>query len=183
MLRVAVILTSLVAVAAVAATGLHGTSAAFTDSQTIHVDVSSGGLSIQRDGDGLVFSSAALAPGDTATGSVKVTNGDTLPYDLTLRRALLEAPSPAGCEVLDALTIKIVEVGAGDARRTLADWPIAAAPTEIALGRFAPGDARTYEVTVTFVAEHGAAAADNDNCFQGSIDRERFGWMAAEKTG
>ena len=181
MLRSALI-AAIAVVAALAVIGtLRGTSAAFTAEQSTTIQISTGSLAIKRDGAGLVFSSAALAPGDTATASVKVSNGGTLPYDLTLKRELLDSTAPGGCAVRDALTLKIVEVGAGDARRTLTDGPLTAAPTGIALGTFAVGDARTYEFTVTFVAGHGATATDNDNCFQGSVDSERFGWDATEK--
>jgi hypothetical protein len=181
MLRALLIAIAVVAVTSIAATTLHGTSAAFTDSQTIHLDVSSGGLSIERDGAGLVFSSTVLAPGDTATASVKVTNGGTLPYDLTLRRELVDAAAPGGCAIRDALTLKIVEIAAGGTRRTLTDGPLTSAATEVALGAFAVGAARTYEMTVAFPAGHGATATDNDNCFQGSFDRERFSWAAEER--
>lgn len=181
MIRAGLIIVAVVALVTVAANAVRGTSSAFTDSHTTMLSVTSGGMAIKRDGDGLVFSSAALAPGDDATASVKVRNGGTLPADLTLTRETLGSTSPGGCAVRDALTLKIVEVGAGDARRTLTDGPLAAAPTEIALGTFAVGDARAYEFTVTFVAGHGATATDNDNCFQGSVDSERFGWDATEK--
>src|SRR4051794_30547021 len=181
MLRAALLALAAALAAALTVAGFHGTSAAFTDSQTFHIEVSSGGLAIQRDGAGLIFSPSALAPGDPATASVKVTNDGTLPYDLALTREMLGSTAPGGCAVRDALTLKIVEVTAGGTRRTLADGALAGVPTRIALGTFAAGEARTYEVAVTFVAKHGATATDNDNCFQGSADRERFGWNAAEK--
>ena len=176
------LIVAVLALAAVAAIGsLRGTSAAFTDEQTTEIAISTGSVAIERDGKGLVFSSAPLAPGDTASASVKVTNSGPLPVDLTLTRELLDSTAPGGCAVRDALTLKIVEVATGDVRRTLADGPLAGVPEHIALGTFEPGEARTYEITVTFVAEHGATATDNDNCFQDSVDRDRFSWVAAEK--
>ena len=180
MLRLTLIaLAVLAAAVTVVTTGVRGTSAAFTDSETIEIGVSTGSVGIDRDGDGLVFSSAPLAPGDTARATVKVSNGGSLPIDMALARENQRSDAPNGCAVRDALGLKVVEV-AGTERRTLVDGPLKSVAGSLALGAFAPGEERTYEVAVTFAPQHGATALDNDNCFQGSVDTERFSWQAVE---
>lgn len=165
--------------------GFRATGAAFTDSETITVAISSGSVAIGHDGDGLEFSSAPLAPGDAAAATVRVTNSGTLAATLSLGREHLESTSPAGCAVRDALQLEIVEDVDGDPgtagdRTRIADGALTDVAASAALGAIAPGAARTYELTLTFEAQNGASAADNDNCFEGSIDRERFTWSSVE---
>ena len=172
MLRRSLIALAAVAAALAAVATLRGTSAAFTDEQTTEFQLKTGSVAIQRDGDGLVFSSAPLAPGDSASATVKVTNTGTLPAKLTLSREQLESTSPGGCSVSDAMRLKVAD---GDA--TISDGPLAG---NVELGTLAAGESRSYDVTLIFAAQHGASATDNDNCFEGSLDRERFGWQAVQ---
>src|SRR4051812_875537 len=172
MLRRSLIALATVAAALAAVATVRGTSAAFTDEQTAQIQLKTGSVAIERDAQGLVFTSAPLAPGDSADAAVTVTNTGTLPAKLTLTREQLESTSPGGCAVGDALRLKVAR---GD--NVLADGPLGGA---IELGTFAAGEAGTYDVTITFAAQHGATAADNDNCFEGSLDRERFAWQAVE---
>ena len=172
MLRRSLIVLAAVAAALAAVTTLRGTSAAFTDEQTTQFQLKTGSVAIERDGEGLVFTSAPLAPGDSAEATVTVKNAGTLPAKLTLTREQLESTSPGGCAVRDAMRL---EVAHGET--TISDGPLAG---DVELGTLAAGESRSYDVTLTFAAQHGASATDNDNCFQGSLDRERFGWRAVE---
>jgi hypothetical protein len=159
-----------------ATTGLTATKAAFTDAvPAVDWTITTGSIALERDGDGLVFSSAPLAPGDSATGTVVVRNvGDNL-FKLSLGREGIESTAPAGCAVRDALHLKIV-----DGATTLVDAPLPTAATSVDVGDLAPAASRTLTVTLTFAPQNGATDADNDNCFQGSLDRERFTWSAVE---
>lgn len=157
-----------------ATTGLHATGAAFTDAADHEWSVSTGSIALTRDGDGLVFSSAPLAPGDSATGTVTVRNTGDRALTLSLAREHLESTAPAGCAVRDALRLKVVQ-----GTTTVVDAPVTEAAS-VDLGELAPAAAREYAFTLTFAPQHGATDADNDNCFQGSVDRERFTWHAVE---
>src|SRR4051812_3306643 len=95
------------ALAAAAASHLHGTSAAFTDSQTTSIAISTGSVGVERDGDGLTFTSAPLAPGDTSSATAEVTNSGSLAARLALTRANVTSTSPAGCAIRDALRLRI----------------------------------------------------------------------------
>ena len=167
MLRLALVLVAVIA----AGTALHSTSAAFTDAQTTHFTISSGSVAIERTDGGFVFDSAPLAPGDSAHATATIANTGTLPLKLTLSRETLASTAPGGCPIRSALHLKITG---------LFDGPLADAPAHISVGSLAPGDSRSYGVTLTFAAQHGATEADNDNCFQGSVDREQFSWDAVE---
>ena len=178
-------LASAVAVLVALAGGLQGTKAAFTTSETFEWDASSGSLALTRDGDGLLFDSSPLAPGDAATGVVRLKNTGTIEAEIALTRESVSSTAPAGCEVRDALHVQVVEDRDGDPltsddRTDVADDALTEIGDALALSSFAAGEARTYEVTVTFTPQHGATADDNDNCFQGSVATERFGWQAVE---
>ena len=178
MRRSALIAVVAVAVATSLAAAMRGTSAAFTDEQTTHMQITTGGVGLTRDGDGILFDTTPLAPGDTADATVKVTNSGSLPATVTFSRTDLGSTSPNGCDVRDALHLQVVEDGG--AGRTLVDGAVTGASSGVDLGTFAPGEARSYAIHVTFAAQHGADATDNDNCFEGSVDRERFAWAAVE---
>jgi hypothetical protein len=170
-----------------AAAGISSTEASFTDEQSAQWSLRSGSLAIAVADDGLVLDGAALAPGDAATATVSVTSTGTLPADLTLTRDELESTAPAGCSLHDALTVRIVKDRDGDPttttdRRVLFDGSLASFPAPLALGAPAPGARRSYVVTFTYVAQGGATQTDNDNCFEGSVARERFGFDADERS-
>ena len=164
-----------VALLVAAVSAVRGTHAAFSAEESFPITVSSGSVALAHVGDALVFDSAALAPGDTATASVELENTGTLASELTLQREKVASTAPAGCDIRDALRLT---VASGDDE--LLDAPLATAAASQALGTLAAGARRTYELTLTFEPQHGATDADNDNCFQGSTDQERFTWTAVE---
>src|SRR5207249_9081463 len=80
------ILLSLAAIAVVAVAAVGGTFANFTATPTTIASnaFASGSLTMSRSGSGAIFSSAAMKIGDTATGSVTITNTGTLAGAYTL---------------------------------------------------------------------------------------------------
>lgn len=168
-------LAGALAILVAAVSAVRGTHAAFTAEQTFPITVSSGSVALAHVGDALVFDSAPLAPGDSATATVELENTGTLPSELTLQREKVTSTAPAGCDIRNALWLT---VESGD--DTLLDAPLATASAAQVLGTLAAGASRTYDLTLTFKPQHGATDADNDNCFQGSTDQERFTWTAVE---
>jgi hypothetical protein len=163
----------------------HGTHAAFTDTHSVDFTVGVGSVALEHVGDGLAFTSAPLVPGgEPARGTVRVRNGGTLAADVALVREAGAATSPAGCSVRDALRLRVVADGDGDPetkgdRVEVVDGPMASVGSA-PVGRLAAGAARSFDVAVWFLAQHGATADDNDNCFEGSVDTERFAFQAME---
>jgi hypothetical protein len=80
------ILLSLAAISVVAVATVGGTFANFTATPTTISSnaFASGSLTMSRSGSGAIFSSAAMKIGDTATGSVTITNTGTLSGAYTL---------------------------------------------------------------------------------------------------
>ena len=169
------LLAGAVALLVAAFSAVRGTYAAFTAEQAFPITVSSGSVALGHVDDALVFDSAPLAPGDAATATVELENKGTLPTELSLQRERIASTAPGGCDIRDALQLKVTS---GD--DTLLDAPLASTAPGQSVGTIAAGARRTYEVTLTFAAQHGATDADNDNCFQGSTDQERFTWTAVE---
>lgn len=168
--------------------GLAGsaTLAAFTsDPVTAETEIAVGTLALTAVGDDLVFDSAPLAPGDSSAAKVRLRQSGTLAATVVLHRESTAGTSPNGCAIADALGLLIVEDRDGDVatagdRRDVYDGTLAAAPTDLPLGQFAADERRTYEFTLTYAPQGGATTADNDNCFQGSVARQRFSWTARE---
>jgi hypothetical protein len=180
-----VVLAGALATLTALATAGDGTHAAFTDAQSVDFTVSAGSVALEHVGDGLGFTSAPLAPGgEPARGTVRVRNGGTLAADVAFLRTAGPVTSPAGCAVRDALRLRVVADADGDPdtkgdRVEIVDGPMASV-TSAALGRLAAGGERSFDVAVWLLAQHGATADDNDNCFQGSVDTERFAFTAME---
>jgi predicted ribosomally synthesized peptide with SipW-like signal peptide len=159
--------------------GLQGTHAAFTDSETFEFSASTGSLAIERDGDGLVFDSSPLAPGDTASGTFTIANKGTLPAELRLTtEQVTRTVAASACDVRDALQVAVA-AQAGGQRRPLGEAAVAARELP-GLGTLPAGETRTYAVTITYAPQGGATSADNDNCFQGAATVERFTVDAVE---
>src|SRR5881397_4176282 len=98
------ILLSLAAIAVVAVATVGGTFANFTATPTTISSnaFASGSLTMSRSGSGAIFSSAAMKIGDTATGSITITNTGSLAGSYTL------AGSSTGTAALaNQLTLKI----------------------------------------------------------------------------
>src|SRR6266480_3531714 len=81
------ILLSLAALGAISIAAIGGTFANFTATPTSISSnaFASGSLTMTRSGSGAVFSASAMKIGDTATGSVTITNTGNLAGDYTLQ--------------------------------------------------------------------------------------------------
>lgn len=173
--RILRLLAGLAAVGA-AASGIGASDAAFTDGVQTELTIAAGTLGLTHDGDGLVFDSAPLAPGGSEAATVTVRSQGTVAGRLQLHRETLSDTAPGGCAIADALTVRLRE-----GETILFDGPLADLGTDTDLGPTAPGAARELGLRFTFPAGGGATAADNDNCFQGSVHRERLSWTLAEE--
>ena len=136
----AALATALMAVAVAA-----GSGATFTTHKATAANVvASGSLVQDNDKNGLaIYTGSNLKPGDTATGTVTVTNSGTLAGDFKL----IETDSSNGFSD-DMMTLRIVETRGADSRVVYND-DIDDAGT-IALGRFKSGETRTYSYVATF---------------------------------
>ena len=167
------ILLSIAAIAAVAVATVGGTFANFTATPTTISSnaFASGSLTMSRSGSGAIFSSVAMKIGDTATGSVTITNTGTLSGDYTL------AGTSGGSSTLgNQLTLTVYKdvdnSGSPIYTGSLGGF------TSASLGTFAAnGDAHTFYFHVSFPSTGSNAG---DNALQGLSTDESFTWSAVQ---
>ena len=165
------ILLSLAAVSVVAVAAVGGTFANFTATPTTISSnaFAAGSLTMSRSGSGAIFSSAAMKIGETATGSVTITNTGTLAGSYTLTGT--SSGSAALASQLHLTLYKDVDGGTA-----VYDGPLGS--FSASLGTFAAGgDAHTFYFHVSLPSTGSDAG---DNALQGLSADESFTWSAAQ---
>ncbi len=160
----------------VAVGSVAGSSALFT-TQTVNPNntFSAGILDVSSDpGDGqAILTAADLVPGDSANGSVTITNDGTVDgSNWKLEQAVAtsvagdDPDSEASAELKDALTLTV----------TTGDTPVYSGPltglSSVDLAAVPAGESRTYDFAVTF-------AAGSDDGYQGSSVSTSYTWSAS----
>ena len=166
------ILLSLAALAVVAVAAVGGTFANFTATPTTIASnaFASGTLTMNRSGSGAIFSSAAMKIGDTATGSVTITNTGTLAGAYTLTGS--SSGSAALASQLHLTLYKDVDGGTAIYDGSLGSF------SSVSLGTFATsGGAHTFYFHVSFPTTGSDAG---DNALQGLSADESFTWSATQ---
>lgn len=138
-------------VTVLAAGGVVAGSGADFSSQTANAGdlVTSGTLTQTNSRDGVaIVTGANLKPGDTSTGTVKITNTGSLAGTFSLAELNASNGFAAG-----SLSLKIEDVTSATPTTVYAG-EFQSAGTK-ALGTFAPGEARTYKLTVTLASAAG----------------------------
>jgi spore coat-associated protein N len=165
------ILLSLAAVAVAAVAAVGGTFANFTATPTTIASnaFASGSLTMSRSGSGAIFSSAAMKIGDTATGSVTITNTGTLAGAYTL------TGSSSGNAAL-AAQMHLTLYKDTDGGTAIYDGSLGS--FSASLGTFAAsGDAHTFYFHVSLPSTGSDAG---DNALQGLSATEDFTWTATQ---
>ena len=166
-------LLSLAAVAVVAVAAVGGTFANFTATPTSIASnaFAAGSLTMTRSGSGAIFSASAMKIGDTATGSVTISNTGNLAGTYTL------AGSSSGSAVLsNQLTLKIY-ADTDNSGSPVYDGSLGGF-SSTSLGTFAASTgSHTYYFHVSLPTTGTDAA---DNAFQGLSATESFTWSAVQ---
>ncbi len=165
------ILLSLAAISVVAVAAVGGTFANFTATPTTISSnaFASGSLTMTRSGSGAIFNSAAMKIGDTATGSVTITNTGTLAGAYTLTGS--SSGNAALANQLHLTLYKDVDGGTPIYNGSLGTF-------SAALGTFAAGgDAHTFYFHVSLPSTGSDAG---DNALQGLSASEDFTWSATQ---
>ena len=166
------LLLSFAAISVVAVAAVGGTFANFTATPTTIASnaFASGSLTMSRSGSGAIFSSAAMKIGDTATGSVTITNTGTLAGAYTLTGS--NSGSAALAAQLHLTLYKDVD-GSGT---PIYDGSLGSFSTS--LGTFAAsGGAHTFYFHVSLPTTGSDAG---DNALQGLSASEDFTWSATQ---
>ena len=167
------ILLSLAALSVVAVATVGGTFANFTATPTTISSnaFASGTLTMNRSGTGAIFSSVAMKIGDTATGSVTITNTGTLSGAYTL-----QGTSGGSSTLANQLHLTLYKDTDGSGTPVY-DGSLGGF-TSVALGTFAPtNDAHTFYFHVSLPTTGSNAG---DNLLQGLSADESFTWSAVQ---
>ena len=167
------VLLSLAAVAAVTVAAVGGTFANFTATPTSIASnaFAAGSLSMTRSGSGAIFSASAMKIGDSATGSITISNTGSLAGAYTL------AGSSSGSAALaNQLTLKIY-ADVDNSGSPIFDGTLGGF-SSASLGTFAASTgSHTYYFHVTLPT---TGADSTDNAFQGLSASETFTWSAVQ---
>jgi hypothetical protein len=124
-----------------------------------------------------IFRAGNIAPGDTVSGTVRLANRGTLAGDLNLRQQdLRDLPGPNGGRLSQALRLAVDDVTRPGSATPVYAGTLAALGDR-PLGRFAPGESRTYRFTAQ-LPDRGdpPSLTGGDNAFAGSSVSVRYIW-------
>lgn len=167
----------LLAVSVVIGSGANFTSSSVNPSNTF----SAGNLAMTNSKSGAILTAALMKPGDTANGTVIITNSGNIPGHISLSTSSLSDTAGVNppAKLSDVLTLKIMDgvtqVYSGPIKSvgTIA-LPSSGSPTTLP---WAVAEAHTYNFTVTF-PDGGTppTASTGDNAFKGSSMSIEFDW-------
>jgi spore coat-associated protein N len=170
------LLVALLAFGAVVGSGASFTSKSANPSNTF----SAGNLAQSNSKEGAaVLTSAGLVPGSSTNGTVTITNSGNAAGTFTLSKtSLIDTPGANGGQLSGVLDLSIKDVTKAGSPVTVYSGKVGAMGAQ-SLGKFAAGEARTYEFTVTF-PDGGtpASATTGDNAYKGSTLSVGYQWDA-----
>lgn len=171
---------SCLVVAAVLLAGLAAAGARAPAEQAPRLVLTSGGLLQLSDslGGGAVLDVEDIRPGDSASGTVVVSNGGSAGGVFSLAQAnLADSPGPLGGALSTHLLLAVEELLAGGSiAQSVYSGPLAGFAAR-PLGLLGPGQTRAYRFTVSF-PEGGVPAAPGlgDDRFQGASIAADYVW-------
>jgi len=124
-----------------------------------------------------IFAAAGIAPGESATGTVEIANTGTAAGELVLaQHDLSDVGGLGGGALSRQLSMRISDVTAPARSLTVYAGPLAPMPPQ-SLGRFEPGESRTYEFVATLP---DGALSNGLNDVQGAAASVAYAWTAGE---
>ena len=138
----------------------------------LHLDNSLGGQAI--------FQLTGLAPGDSATGTVKLSNSGGAPGDLGLKQLnVLNVPGANGGMLSNAVNLEITDISGGNS------VPLFAGKLGLlssrSIGAIGPGSSRTFRFRAS-LPDNGIPPnpTGGDNAFKGSKLTMLYAWTATQ---
>lgn len=139
-----------------------------------------GDLAVANSRDGqAVFQAVGLAPGESRSGEVELTNSGRLAGSLTLVQSdVADQPGPGGGRLSDRVDLSIRDLTSPSAPVTVFAGPLGRL-AGLELGTIAPGARRRYAFTV-HLPDGGRPAGPQagDNAYLGSALTVRYAWRA-----
>ena len=139
---------------------------------------SGGAIGNSREGSA-VLDAANIAPGHSRSATVTITNRYGEPASFSLAKdALRERLGRGGGKLSDRLELHIEDVTDRSSPTTLYTGAVDLMARQT-LGRYMPGESRTYRFTVTFTDRRATLGADlADNAYMGASLSLRFHWRS-----
>ena len=127
-----------------------------------------------------VLEATNVGPGDSRSATVTITNRHGEPASFSLAKdALREQLGTGGGKLSDRLQLRLEEVSDQRPPTTLYAGAVDLMPRQT-LGRYAPGESRTYRFTATFADRRAALGAGlADNAYMGASLGLRFQWRSS----
>lgn len=128
-----------------------------------------------------VLEARNIAPGDSRSATVTITNRDRVPASFSLTKyGLREQPGRGGGKLSDRLELRLEEVTDQPSPATLYSGALGSMSRQT-FGRFMPGESRTYRFTVTFT-DRRAPLGENlgDNAYMGGSLSLGFHWRSSQ---
>lgn len=124
-----------------------------------------------------ILTAALMKPGDSAHGSITLTNDGDIPGTFTLSKTITaNVPGLFGGDLAGKLMLTISEGGS-----TVWSGTIGGDLTSVGLGTWDPGAAHTYDFTVTF-PDSGTPTSNTteDNAYKHASITAQFVWTAVQ---
>jgi len=127
-----------------------------------------------------VIEAKNIAPGGSSSATVTITNRDRVPASFTLsKHGLREEPGRGGGKLSARLELRVEEVTVGRPRAMVYRGALGSMPRRT-LGKFVPGESRTYRFTVTFPNSRAPSTpASADNAYMGGSLSIDFHWRSS----
>jgi len=143
------------------------------------ISQASGQFQITNSKDGqAIFQAQGLAPGQSVSGTVQLSNPGTIVGDLGLEQLdVQDQPGAHGGYLSGAVHLDVQDITGGNLIPIYAGQLASLHPS--ALGKLAPGQAHTYRFTAS-LPDSGAPASptSGDNAYEGSALTVRYAWKA-----
>jgi hypothetical protein len=148
------------------------------------VRAAAGNLSVSNSkSPGAIFRADNIAPGQTVSGTVQLANRGTLAGDLSLLQdSVRDVPGPNGGQLSRALRLAVDDVTRPGAAAPVYSGTLAGLANR-SLGRFQPGESRTYRFTAR-LPDGGdpPSTTGGDNAFAGSSLSVRYIWRTTAES-
>ena len=128
-----------------------------------------------------VLEARNIAPGDSRSATVTITNRDGAPASFSLtKHGLREQLGRGGGRLSDRLELRLEDVTNQPSPTTLYSGALGSMSRQT-LGKYMPGESRTYRFTVTFTDRRAASGADlADNAYMGGSLSLGFHWRSSQ---
>lgn len=160
-----------------------GSGAGFTSKSANPANTFSAGVLSQANSvDGAILTASKMKPGESASGTVKITNDGDIAGTFSLSQVdVVDTAGANGGKLSSKLDLKIEDVTNAASPVTVYDGKVAGLTTAKDLGAYAAGSSKTYKFTVSF-PDGGtpSSTTTGDNAYKGSSLSVGYQWDSVQ---